>query len=130
MVAAGALKPREFRVPRGDPSMSAILCCCGVCALGVTLSAVPAGVDKAGETNRPSAVAGGVDRTGEANRELALTWFVLVGEADGVVWRRAEGEPGDSGRAKGERRVDVNPPPSEADLEWLAGRAWIAMAIS
>lgn len=52
----------------------------------MTLSTVPAGVDKAGEANRPSAVPdGGVDKTGEANRELALTWFALVGEVDGVV---------------------------------------------
>lgn len=106
--------PREPRGARGDPSISTVVCSCGVCALGVMLSAVPDGVDK----------------TGEANRELALTWFDLVGEADGVIVRRGVGvpDPVGSGRLKGERRVDANPPPIEGDLVWLAGRAWVEMA--
>lgn len=103
MGAAEAIDPpRELRGARGDPSMSAVVGSCGVSALGVILSAVPDSVDKAGE----------------ANREVAWTWLDLVGEADGVIVRRGvvDPDPVGSGRLKGERRVDANPPPSEGDL--------------
>lgn len=78
------------------------------------LSAVPDGVDEAPE---------GVDEVLDENL-VACGWLDFSGDDEGVVFRRADGEAGDSGRRKGELRGEESGAPPPLVLIWLMGRAW------
>lgn len=75
------------------------------------LSAVPDGVDEAPE---------GVDEVLEDN--LAFCgWLAFRGDEEGVVFRRGDGEAGESGRRKGELRGEDSGTPPPLALIWLTG---------
>lgn len=66
-----------------------------------------------------------MDEVLDENRAACVGWLAFSGDEEGVVFRRGDGDAGDSGRRKGELRGEDRGAAPPLGLIWLMGRACI-----